>query len=141
MIGVVQIPKENIEAVWSLVDDAITKALKYSGNHFNSSDVQKDCISGDNQLWLAWDEEAKDKLKGVMVSRIIIRPNTKVANIFICTGKQRKLWQDRLHEVEKWAKSNKCTHFETYARPGWSKLLKQKGYKITHYLLEKKLEE
>ena len=141
MIGVVQIPKENIEAVWSLVDDAITKALKYSGNHFNTSDVLKDCISGDNQLWLVWDEEEKDKLKGVMVSRIIVRPNTKVANIFICTGKQRKLWQDRLHEVEKWAKSNKCTHFETYARPGWSKLLKQKWYKITHYLLEKKLEE
>jgi len=141
MIGVVQIPKENIEAVWSLVDDAITKALKYSGNHFNTSDVLKDCISGDNQLWLVWDEEEKNKLKGVMVSRIIIRPNTKVANIFICTGKQRKLWQDRLHEVEKWAKSNKCTHFETYARPGWSKILKQKGFKTTHYLLEKKLEK
>ena len=40
MIGVVQIPKENIDKIWPLVDDAITKALKYSGNHFNSSDVQ-----------------------------------------------------------------------------------------------------
>ena len=28
MIGVVQIPQENIESVWALVDDAITKALK-----------------------------------------------------------------------------------------------------------------
>ena len=27
MIGVVQIPQENIESVWALVDDAITKAL------------------------------------------------------------------------------------------------------------------
>tara|TARA_R110000868_G_scaffold264680_1_gene523320 strand:- start:180 stop:605 length:426 start_codon:yes stop_codon:yes gene_type:complete len=141
MIGVVQIPKENIEQVWSLVDDSITKALQYSGNHFNTLDVYEACLNGDNQLWLVWDEESKEKLKGVMVSRIIVRPNTKVANIFICTGKQRKLWQDRLHEVEKWAKSNKCTHFETYARPGWSKLLKQQGFKTTHYLLEKKLEK
>ena len=141
MIGVVQIPKENIDKIWPLVDDAITKALAYSGNHFNTSDVFNACLSGNNQLWVAWDEESKEKLKGTMITRIIERPNTKVANIFICTGKQRKLWQDRLHEVEKWAKSNKCTHFETYARPGWSKLLKQKGYKITHYLLEKKLEE
>ncbi len=39
MIGVVQIPQENIESVWTLVDDAITKALAYSGHHFNTSDV------------------------------------------------------------------------------------------------------
>ena len=87
MIGVVQIPKENIEQVWSLVDDSITKALQYSGNHFNTLDVYEACLNGDNQLWLVWDEESKEKLKGVMVSRIIVRPNTKVANIFICTGK------------------------------------------------------
>ena len=141
MIGVVQIPKENIDQVWSLVDDSITKALAYSGNHFNSLDVYNDCISGANQLWLAWSEEAKDKLKGVMVTRIVVRPNTKVANIFICTGKQRKLWQDKLEKVEKWAKDNQCTHFETYARPGWSKILNKQGYKTTHYLLEKKLED
>ena len=141
MIGVVQIPKTDIKTVWNLVEDSITKALAYSGHHFNTSDVNDACLSGDNQLWLVWDDDTEEKLKGVVVTRIIIRPNSKVANIFICTGKQRKLWQDRLHDIEKWAKENKCTHFETYARPGWSKLLKQKGYKITHYLLEKKLEE
>ncbi len=141
MIGVVQIPKTDIKTVWNLVEDSITKALAYSGHHFNTSDVNDACLSGDNQLWLVWDDDAEEKLKGVVVTRIIIRPNSKVANIFICTGKQRKLWQDRLHDIEKWAKDNKCTHFETYARPGWSKLLKQKGYKMTHYLLEKKLEE
>ena len=141
MIGVVQIPKTDIKTVWNLVEDSITKALAYSGHHFNTSAVNDACLSGDNQLWLVWDDDAEEKLKGVVVTRIIIRHNSKVANIFICTGKQRKLWQDRLHDIEKWAKDNKCTHFETYARPGWSKLLKQKGYKMTHYLLEKKLEE
>ena len=141
MIGVVQIPQENIETVWSLVDDSISKAVAYSGHHYNSKDVYENCLNGDYQLWLVWDEEQETKLKGVVVTKIIIRPNSKVANIFICTGKQRKLWQDRLHEVEKWAKSNKCTHFETYARPGWSKILQKQGYKVTHYLLEKKLEE
>ena len=141
MIGIVQIPQENIEAVWNLVDDSITKALAYSGHHFNTTDVHKACLDGENQLWLAWDDDAKEKLRGIMVTRIIIRPNSKVANIFICTGRNRKECQDRLHEVEKWAKSNECTHFETYARPGWSKLLNKQGFKTTHYLLEKKLEK
>ena len=141
MIGIVQIPQENIETVWNLVDDSITKALAYSGHHFNTTDVHKACLDGENQLWLAWDDDAKEKLRGIMVTRIIIRPNSKVADIFICTGRNRKEWQDRLHEVEKWAKSNECTHFETYARPGWSKLLNKQGFKTTHYLLEKKLEK
>ena len=141
MIGIVQIPQENIESVWNLVDDSITKALAYSGHHFNTTDVHKACLDGENQLWLAWDDDAKEKLRGIMVTRIIIRPNSKVANIFICTGRNRKEWQDRLHEVEKWSKSNECTHFETYARPGWSKLLNKQGFKTTHYLPEKKLEK
>ena len=140
MIGIVQIPQENIETVWNLVDESITKALAYSGHHFNTSDVYEACLSGNNQLWLAWDEEAKTKLKAVVVTRIIERPNSKVANIFIYTGKNRKDWQDGLHDIEKWAKSNECTHFETYARPGWSKILNKQGFKTTHYLLEKKLE-
>ena len=101
MIGIVQIPQENIETVWNLVDESITKALAYSGHHFNTSDVYEACLSGDNQLWLAWDEEAKTKLKAVVVTRIIERPNSKVANIFICTGKNRKDWQDGLHDIEK----------------------------------------
>ena len=39
MIGVVQIPQENIETVWGLVDDSITKALAYSGHHYSTKDV------------------------------------------------------------------------------------------------------
>lgn len=141
MINIVQIPKENIEKVWPLVDDPVTKALKYSGNHFNTSDVYEACLDGNNQLWLGWDETSEQKLKAVVITRIIIRPNSKVINIFICTGKNRKDWQDGLHEIEKWGKKNDCTHFETYARPGWSKTLNKKGFKTTHYLLEKKLEK
>ena len=38
MIGVVKIPEENIETVWSLVDDPISKALAYSGHHYNTKD-------------------------------------------------------------------------------------------------------
>ena len=52
--------------------------------------------------------------------------------------------QNKIYFREKWAKSNKCTHFETYARPGWSKILKQeitKGIvgKIGSLLLKSRL--
>ena len=93
------------------------------------------------QLWILWNENKKDKYQGCIVSKVITRPNTKSLNLFIVTGKNRKLWQDKIEIIEKWAKQQGCTHLETYARPGWSRILKQHNYKVTHYLLERKLEE
>ena len=78
MIGVVQIPQENIESVWALVDDAITKALAYSGHHYNTQDVLDACKSGDNQLWLVWNEETEPKLKG---ERYSDKSAEEIANI------------------------------------------------------------
>ena len=48
---------------------------------------------------------------------------------------------NKIEVIEKWGKQQGCTHLETYARPGWSRILKQHNYKVTHYLLERKLEE
>ena len=42
------------------------------------------------ELLLEEIKESEQKLKAVVVTRIINRPNSKVANIFICTGKNRK---------------------------------------------------
>ncbi len=134
------VPKENIEQVFPMVKDSIDKALQYSGNHFTVEDIYKDLIKDKMQLWVLWNTNKKDNFQGCGVTKILERTNSKVLNIFIVTGRNRKQWQDKIPLVEDWAKQQGCTHIETYARPGWSRLLKQQNYKITHYLLEKKLE-
>ena len=83
----------------------------------------------------------KTKYQGCIVSKILERPNTKSLNLFIVTGQDRKLWQDKINILEDFAKQEGCSHLETYARPGWSRILKKHNYKTTHYLLEKKLED
>ena len=137
----VLIPTKNVKEAEPFVVESIDKALKYSGNHFIVEDIYNDLLDGKMQLWVLWNVNKKQNFQGCGVTKILQRTNSKALNIFIVTGRNRKQWQDKMPLVEDWAKQNGCTHIETYARPGWSKLLKEQDYKITHYLLEKKLEK
>ena len=137
----VLIPTDKIKDVENFVSDSIEKALKFSGNHYNLDDVLKQLYEGKAQLWILWNDKRKTKYQGCIVSKILERPNTKSLNLFIVTGQDRKLWQDKINILEDYAKQQECSHLETYARPGWSRILKKHNYKTTHYLLEKKLED
>ena len=137
----VLIPTDKIKDVENFVSDSIKKALKFSGNHYNLDDVLKQLYEGKAQLWILWNDKRKTKYQGCIVSKILERPNTKSLNLFIVTGQDRKLWQDKINILEDYAKQQGCSHLETYARPGWSRILKKHNYKTTHYLLEKKLED
>ena len=137
----VLIPTDKIKDVENFVSDSIEKALKFSGNHYNLDDVLKQLYEGKAQLWILWNDKRKTKYQGCIVTKILQRPNTKSLNLFIVTGKNRKLWQDKINIIEDYAKQKGCSHLETYARPGWSRILKKHNYKTTHYLLEKKLED
>ena len=124
------IPTKNITSVFPIVEDSIKKALKYSGNHFNTENIYNALISGEMQLWVLWNLKKKHNYQGCGVTKILERSNTKALNIFIVTGNNRKQWQDKISVLEDWAKEQKCTHIETYARPGWANILKKKQYKI-----------
>ena len=137
----VLIPTDKVKHVEQFVTDSIDKALKFSGNHYNLNDVLKHLYEGTAQLWILWNDKKKTKYQGCIVSKILERPNTKSLNLFIVTGQDRKLWQDKINILEDFAKQEGCSHLETYARPGWSRILKKHNYKTTHYLLEKKLED
>ena len=135
------IPTDKIKEVENFVTNSIDKALKFSGNHYNLDNVLKQLYDGTAQLWILWNEKKKTKYQGCIVSKILERPNSKSLNLFIVTGQDRKLWQDKITILEDFAKQEGCSHLETYARPGWSRILKKHNYKTTHYLLEKKLED
>ena len=137
----VLIPTDKIKAVENFVSDSIETSLKFSGNHYNLNDVLKQLYDDKAQLWILWNDKRKTKYQGCIVTKILQRPNTKSLNLFIVTGKDRKLWQDSITVFEDYAKQEGCSHLETYARPGWSRILKKHNYKTTHYLLEKKLED
>ena len=59
----------------------------------------------------------------------------------LCKQGAMQLWLVLHHvkDLETWAKGKGCKKMELFARPGWSKLMKTKGYEKTHVQLEKEL--
>jgi hypothetical protein len=55
------------------------------------------------------------------------------------TGRQRNKWQFLVKDIEQFAKDEDCLMMELIARPGWKRILNNFDYKMTHVVLEKKL--
>ena len=119
MIKAVLIPTENVEQCWTLVDKHIANALARSGSHYNSNEENSHYCTA--------------------ITEILQRPNTKVCNIFIATGREMKKWVHVMDELAEWAKSKDCTHMESHARLGWERVLKNYNFEKTHVFLERKL--
>tara|TARA_R110000765_G_scaffold296180_1_gene391368 strand:+ start:163 stop:582 length:420 start_codon:yes stop_codon:yes gene_type:complete len=139
MIKAILIPTENVEEAWKLVDKHIQQALERSGDHFSSSDIKTNCLEESMQLWLGWDKDLDESHYCTAITQILKRPNSKICNIFIATGREMKKWVHVMDEIANWAESEECTHVESWARPGWERVLKQYQFKKTHVLLERKL--
>jgi len=144
MINLVGIPKENVEASWSRVEQSVTEALIRSGGYANSNHFKEWCIDSKCQLWILWDAEepiAEKKYYGVVITEVIQRPLQKCFYIRIMTGHHREKWQHLVKHLEKFALDNNCDKMELIARPGWEKILRNFRYKKSHILLEKTLKK
>ena len=144
MINLVGIPKENVEASWSRVEQSVTEALIRSGGYANSNHFKEWCIDNKCQLWILWDAEepiAEKKYYGVVITEVIQRPLQKCFYIRIMTGHHREKWQHLVKHLEKFALDNNCDKMELIARPGWERVLRNFRYKKSHVLLEKQLKK
>ena len=140
----VQIPIQELEKVWGIVEKDIKSALAYSCQLTDSDFVFDTLKEGKFQLWVLWDKKqskAVDKYFGVVVTEIIKRKFGKVCHIYIMTGKQRTKWQHLITKVEDFAKQEDCKMMELIARPGWQRVLDDYGYKRTHVVLEKQIKQ
>ncbi len=89
------------------------------------------------QVVLVCDDDDKPvALAGV---RRCLRGDDPIGEIVWLTGKGRETWQHLLPELERFLKDTGCVVCRPVCRPGWSRFLKQNGYKTTHIIMEKKL--
>jgi hypothetical protein len=125
-----------------LIEKDIKDALAYSGNLTSSSFVLEKSKENKFQVWVLWDKDKKttrEKYFGVVVTEIIKRELGKVCHIYIMTGRQRHKWQFLVKDIEQFAIDEDCLMMELIARPGWKRILNNFDYKMTHVVLEKKL--
>jgi hypothetical protein len=90
-------------------------------------------FSGFTHIGVVWDGEKAHALAGWHLRR-----GGKVAEIIWIEGVQRENWQHLLPELEKYLTEHlKVDVIRPIARPGWTRLLKRAGYKLTHCVMEK----
>ena len=90
------------------------------------------------QVILIWDDEAKEAL-ALLGVQYRLRDNARIGELVWLTGVAREAWQHLLSDLEKYLQHVGCVECRPLCRPGWSKLLKQHGYRMTHVVMEKKL--
>jgi hypothetical protein len=88
------------------------------------------------QIALIWDED-KQQARALLGIRFAKRARDVVAEVIWCTGTGRRHWQHLIERVEQYCADQGCATVRLLCRPGWSRVLKDSGYKTTHYTMEK----
>jgi hypothetical protein len=103
-------------------------------------EMERMVLSGEAQVHLAWDMEAN---AARALAGTVIEPLPRgglVCHLVWCTGDRMAEWVDLVDDIAKWAKDHiGCVAMKATARPGWSKFLRPKGYRISHVVLERGL--
>jgi len=133
----VNFSKEEVHKVWPLAEKLVQKACETNGG-FDAKHILEYLKEGTMQLWMAIDKDTNAVLC-VCVTEIRQYPNFKVCDLRITTGNDYERWYDYMDSICKWAKSNGCKKMEVFARPGWERILKSKGFVKTHVQIEREL--
>lgn len=132
-MNLIKIETNCIEATWPYVKDFIQKPLDRSMGERNIEDIYYSLIHGQQQLWVAADEE--DGMFGICITQILEYPNFKALSMpFIGTKPHTiKKWFDYGmgddSPIIKWARELGIKRIEGYARDGWLKMTKKYNFK------------
>lgn len=93
--------------------------------------------NGETQAHVVWD--AKNKQAAALIgTRIVLRGERRLGELSWCTGAARGQWFELITQLETYMRDHlQCEGIKAVCRPGWSKELKGKGYRLTHLIMEK----
>jgi len=90
------------------------------------------------RLAMVWDD-ATDEAKALLGVRLHYREKDLIADWLWMAGHGRQQWQHLLPDLENLLREAGVNELRPLCRPGWSRLLKQHGYRLTHVQMEKVL--
>lgn len=116
---------------WELLKPAAARNGLYT-----KESVLSGLLAGEFQLWVA---EAGDKLTMAAITEVADYPARRVGIVVLLGGEELDRCLPFLDTMEAWAKSVGCQRFVGSGRPGLSKKLAARGYKVTSMALAKDL--
>jgi len=127
---------ENVETWWSLVEEYLNTALKYSLGEYSIDDIKNLCISKDMQLWVKFDKE----VQGAFVTKINKYPQKNLLLVILLGGDKFQEWRDEADALlNAFGKQHNCEYVELFGRKGWGKILKDINYKEVTRLFAKEI--
>jgi len=94
-------------------------------------------MSYEVRLTLLMDDD--DKPVALFGVRLHMRGNDLIAEWVWMTGQRYKTWAHMLPGFEQLLKQAGVVECRPICRPGWAKILKPAGYRLTHFTMEKVL--
>ena len=127
---------ENVETWWSLVEEYLNTALKYSLGEYSITDIKKSCISKNMQLWVKIGTE----VEGAFITKISVYPQKNILCVLLLGGKEFMTWRDEADALlNAFGKENNCEYVELFGRKGWGKILKDINYEEQTRLFAKEI--
>lgn len=99
--------------------------------------LRAELLTGETQAHIVWNPESQQAV-ALIGTRIILRGERRLGELSWCTGQGRHDWFDLITQLETYMRDCLgCEGIKAVCRPGWSKQLKAKGYRLTHLIMEK----
>lgn len=110
----------------------IEAALQEGYGTHTFEDIAAMVASGRVQFWPAE--------RGCLVTEILVYPRCRVLNVFLGGGELDQL-TDMQSSVVAWAKAMGCARMSIQGRRGWVRALEKHGWRHTHAVVVKELNE
>jgi hypothetical protein len=111
-----------VESMWPVIGPMLEKAVKHSSGCYELEDVLAEIKTGQQQLWVAWDDDAK-RVDAAMTTMFDQYPRKKTLKVVFVGGTRMKTWLKEFIElVEQHAKNNGAVMLEGFFRGGWAKV-------------------
>jgi len=133
-------PTTYLNALWPDVEEQLQKAVIRSNGRWTMDVLFNVIANGQQQLWLAFDEEKN--IDGVGTTEIINYPNKSMLAIQFLGGGRFNDWVwEMLERFNEFAKESGCHGIEATARQGFWKWLSQDDFKQSYAVYEKRIEQ
>lgn len=122
-----------VAGVWpharAMVKRAIDRTALCNFDH-----VEREVLSGLQQLWLGWDGTA---IKVAAVTQLVMLGDHKICVLVACGGSGRQEWLPLIAGLEQFARNEGCRAMRIIGRKGWSRVLED--YPVKYVVMEKEL--
>ena len=128
MITTSLVTPEFVPQVWGKAAPYLEEAINISGGRATVPETLVRCLSGNLQLWLAYDTDTLDVL-GSFATSVDTYPDAKLLTVQLLGGEQFDQWIDDCQDkLVIWAAANECRGIQLFGREGWVRKLKKLGW-------------